>query len=213
MFERFKFRRVAAVWCLFSGMLHAAEQLPTNYLPIPLVRQQTDYSCGAASSAAILKYWGLFSGEETELHSDLETDPKEGTSPSSIVSVLENYGLTVDYQEKFTIPKLRRALKAGKTVILDLQAWRSEDKTAWADLWEDGHYVVAVAVDAKRLYVMDPSTDNHYAYVPLSELVDRWHDYESIDGKVVKNHQAVILAKGKRADKSFRAPREVKYMP
>lgn len=196
-----------------TGVSSAVEKLPARYIPIPLVRQQTDYSCGAASSAAVLKYWGLFSGEETELHSDLETDPKEGTAPSSIVTVLENYGLAVSYEENFTVSKLRRALKAGKSVILDLQAWRTDDKTAWADLWEDGHYVVAVALDAKRLYVMDPSTDNYYAYVPLTELVERWHDYESIDGKMVKNHQAVILARGASPDKSFRAPAQVKYMP
>ncbi len=207
------FRRLILAVCLFAGALDAAEKLPSSFLPIPVIRQQTDYSCGAASSAAVLKYWGLFWGEETDLHSDLETDPKEGTAPSSIVQVLESYGLQVDYQENFTVSKLRRALKAGKTVILDLQAWRSDTKTAWADLWEDGHYVVAVAIDSKRLYVMDPSTENYYAYLPLSELMDRWHDYESVDGKVVKNEQAVILAKGKRADKSFRPPAEVQYMP
>jgi uncharacterized protein len=207
------FLRFAVALGLFSGSLHAAEKLPATYIPIPLVRQQTDYSCGAASSAAVLKYWGLFSGEETDLHADLQTHPKEGTAPSSIVSVLENYGLQVDYEENFTVSRLSRALKAGKSVILDLQAWRSDDKTAWADLWEDGHYVVAVALDAKRLYVMDPSTDDYYAYVPLKELHDRWHDYESIDGKMVKNYQAVILAKGKRPGKTFRAPKQVKYMP
>lgn len=198
---------------LTTGVLSAAERLPANHIPIPLVRQQTNYSCGAASSAAVLKYWGLFSGEETELHSDLGTDPKEGTAPSSIVAVLQSYGLAVSYEENFTVSKLRRALKAGKSVILDLQAWRTDEKTAWANLWEDGHYVVAVALDARRLFVMDPSTDDYYAYVPLTELMDRWHDYESIDGKMVKNHQAVIITKGKRADKSFRAPAQVKYMP
>lgn len=207
------FQRLTLAFFLCAGALQAAEKLPTSFLPIPIVRQETDYSCGAASSAAVLKYWGLFSGEETDLHSDLETHPKEGTAPSSIVTVLESYGLQVDYQENFTVSKLRRALKAGKTIILDLQAWRTDEKTAWADLWEDGHYVVAVAIDSKRLYVMDPSTENYYAYLPLSELMDRWHDYESIDGKMVKNHQAVILAKGKIADKTFRAPKVVKYMP
>lgn len=206
-----------SAWFLLIALttdgLFAAERLPANYIPIPLVRQQTNYSCGAASSAAVLKYWGLFSGEETDLHSKLETDPKEGTAPSSIVAVLESYGLAVRYEEGFTVSKLRRALKAGKSVIVDLQAWRTDEKTAWADLWEDGHYVVAVGLDAKRLYVMDPSTDNYYAYVPLTELMDRWHDYETVDGKMVKNQQAVIVAKGRRADKSFRAPTLVKYMP
>lgn len=35
-------------------------------------------------------------------------------------------------------------------------------------------------MDATHAYVMDPSTPSHYAYLPIAELMERWHDINPI---------------------------------
>lgn len=63
-------------------------------------------------------------------------------------------------------------------MILDVQAWTDAPAPVdWANTWEDGHYVVLVGLHEKNIYLMDPSTGAAYAYVPLREFEDRWHDY------------------------------------
>jgi hypothetical protein len=98
-----------------------------------------------------------------------------------------------------TLEDLRAALKRGETLILDIQAWRdeSEANTPWEDLWEDGHYVVLSAMDSKNAYFMDPSVMGSYAFIPLSELPGRWHDYENRTGPVRRYYQLGILISGK----------------
>jgi predicted double-glycine peptidase len=187
-------------------------KLPALYQPIPLVAQATDYSCGAAASLAVMRYWQVYSGDEKTLYPALETDPKEGTAPDSMVKVLNDYGLDAHFEEKVTIDRLRKELKQGTSVILDLQAWRTDTKTPWKDRWEDGHYVIAVALDDHYLYVMDPSTHGNYAYLPLDELMDRWRDYESRTGTIWRNYQLALFVKGKKADTGFKAPTKLSRM-
>jgi ABC-type bacteriocin/lantibiotic exporter with double-glycine peptidase domain len=85
--------------------------------------------------------------------------------------------LEASYRPGWTIDELRAALKKRQTVILDLQAWQDE-KRDWAKDWDDGHYVVLVGMDRTRAYVMDPSSPAAYAWLPLDELEQRWHDIE-----------------------------------
>lgn len=59
----------------------------------------------------------------------------------------------------------------------------------------DGHYNVLVGYDHENFFLMDPSTQGHYAYIPQSEFIDRWHD---IVGKNTKTERMVILVKGTR---------------
>lgn len=197
----------------FLGVLLATVSvlLPTNYVHHPLVTQETDYSCGAASTLSVLKYWGAFSGNEKDLYKDLQTN-RSGTSPGNIEKVLKDYGLEVSLEENVTERRLRKELKNGTSIILDLQAWRTDPQTSWKDLWDDGHYVVAVAIDKTNLYVMDPSTPGAYAYLPLSELKDRWHDCEGSGGVGVEHQQLAIFAEGSSPDKTYTAPRRVERM-
>lgn len=207
--------RALFLWLVLSASAHATQirQLPDKYVHVPIVRQQTEYSCGAAASLALLRYWKAFDGVEQDLYEDLETDPVAGTDPRSIVAVMKGFGLDARIEEGLSISDLRTALAADQTLIVDLQAWRADTKTSWKDRWEDGHYVVAVAIDKHRLYVMDPSTSKRYAYVPLTELMDRWHDYTDAGGEIWRLHQMAIFVEGENPDKSFRAPKRVSRMP
>jgi uncharacterized protein len=172
-------RALIATWLLviFAGCAH----VPANALPVPAVRQATDYSCGPAALLAVLRYWRKPVACEQDLYAPLQTTPQQGTEPPMLEAVARAHGLDARWRTGVTVDELRAAVAAGTTVILDLQAWRTT-RRAWRDDWDDGHYVVVVAIDDGRLYAMDPSSDTGYAWLPVDELVDRWHDFEDRHG-------------------------------
>jgi uncharacterized protein len=177
----------------------AAPVLPVSLVAAPLIRQATSYSCGAAALLSSLRYWQAYGGSEAGLYPLLETTPKDGTEPPKIAEGARRLGLRVRMRKNATLRDLRSGLHRGETVILDIQAWAdaSEARLSWKDRWEDGHYVVLVGMDDRFAYVMDPSIDGRYGYLPLDELSDRWHDYEDRHGpRQVYNHLAIFV-KGK----------------
>jgi predicted double-glycine peptidase len=151
--------------------------LPDDALPVPIVSQATSYSCGAAALAAILYYWQVSEEGEAELYDRLDTTPQMGTEPEKIVEVARAYGLEASAREGWTVAELQQALQGRQTVIIDLQAWPDEPKD-WSNDWDDGHYVVLIGMDLDRVYVMDPSSPARYAWLPVGELDQRWHDIE-----------------------------------
>ena len=185
-------------WTFFNSPEASEPKLPQKYLPLPIVRQETNYSCGAASLLSILSYWGVFSGEESELYEPLHTTPENGTEPGKIVEVAASFGLQAESKKFTQLHELRRALHKGITVILDIQAWRDASNiTPWKDDWDNGHYVVLIAMDKTAAYFMDPSAGPAYAYMPIQELLERWHDIEDQNGTVEKYYQLAIFIHGK----------------
>lgn len=173
--------------------------MPKDYLPLPLVNQETDYSCGPAALLSVLRYWRAFEGTERDLYAPLETTPKDGTEPQKLVEVAARQGLAAELREGLGVEDLRAALKRGETVIIDFQAWRDEGAPPlpWEDVWEDGHYAVLSAIDEKYAYFMDPVAEGAYAYMPLGELPKRWHDYEDRHGTVNRSYQLGVFLRGK----------------
>ena len=183
-------RALALLIAAASGCAH----LPANALAVPVVEQQTDYSCGPATLTAILRYWQRPVAREQELYASLHTSPKDGTEPFMLEAVARAHGLRAEYRIGATVDDLRAALAAGRTVIVDLQAWRDAPHP-WRDDWDDGHYIVLVAIDGDRLYAMDPSADRGYSWLTLGELEERWHDFEMRDGKRRNlQHMAVFIS-------------------
>jgi predicted double-glycine peptidase len=175
-----------------------APQLPTDALRVPILRQATVYSCGAAALQAVLAYWDVYDGGESKLYGPLACTEADGTEPDSIVRVARQYGLTAELKENQMVKDLQEALAAGTTVILDMQAWRDRTKTPdWTKAWEDGHYVVLVGLDKDFVYLMDPSILGTYAFVTIPEFLDRWHDYEARHGKRREYQHAAIFVRGK----------------
>lgn len=176
-------------------------RLPDSALPVPLVRQAAPFSCGAAVLHSLLQYWNApFDGGETALYPLLGTTERDGTPPDRLVRGAAHFGLTAYLSENMTVDDLRLALERGDTVILDLQAWRAEGSTQpWSSTWEDGHYAVLVALDERHAFFMDPSSSGSYAYIPLSELPDRWHDYEDRLGLVWRTQRLGVIVRGAKA--------------
>jgi predicted double-glycine peptidase len=157
-------------------------RLPANLVGVPIVKQVTDFSCGAAATLAMLRLWRWETYahvEETDLHDALQTTGESGTEPEPIAEYLRVAAhLRAEYRHgDVTLSHLQQAVDRGEPPIVDLQAWRDRDRP-WRETWDAGHYVVLVGYDAERLFVMDPSvlTPGGYAYLPAAELDERWHD-------------------------------------
>lgn len=164
--------------------------LPAGFAAAPLVRQAHSYSCGAAALASVLRYFQVWDGPETKLYRPLGTSPAEGTLPERLAEVARTFGLRARVRQPMTIPALREALHKGRLVILELQAWPNPGAPAvpWASRWDDGHYVVLVALDDQYAYFMDPSTEGRYTYLALAELGPRWHDVNQVRREPLQPH-------------------------
>jgi len=144
---------------------------------------------------ATLVYFGVFDDAESRLDAELGSTPEAGTSVHQIVKVAHRFGLRADARTGLTLDDVRRALAGGAVVIAAVQAWSSAQVTDWRANWEDGHYVVIVGLADDRVYVMDPSVRTGYAYLPRSQFLERWHDYDvEGDRRTVWNRLGIIIA-------------------
>ncbi len=191
-------RTLCAVILSLVAPLASAQQLPSGFLPVPIFRQATDYSCGAASLLAILYYWRVDQDTmETELYRPLGVSRRDGSEPSGILRTARAYGLQAQYfrDGEYSFDRLRGAVARGDTVIVSYQAWLMNPgvNADWAHAWDDGHYSVVVAIDDNFIYLMDPSAGIGYGYIPINEFLTRWHDVEKNRRGQWRRHQRMAI--------------------
>jgi hypothetical protein len=140
-------------------------------------RQSTEYSCGASALQAVLSYWGK-ELDEKDLMDLLHTTPETGTYPEDIVRAARELGFEAEVNENLTIDDLEKSTRKGIPVIVLGQAWRSreEAKRAVTEDWEDGHYVVILAVDNDYVYFEDPYVRMGKGFTPRHTFEDHWHN-------------------------------------
>jgi predicted double-glycine peptidase len=162
-------------------------RLPSDALGVPLVRQQTDFSCGPAALLAILQYWGVDAGaSEEDLYAELDTTPSDGTEMGKLADGAKARGLdAVLSASACSLVDLESALRAGGTAVLNIQAHGDD-----YDDRADGHYVVLVGMDEANVYAMDPSQG--YGYLSREALLDRWKDVAG-DGEVPVDCGSVVI--------------------
>jgi predicted double-glycine peptidase len=186
-------------------------RLREGFLGVPIVQQEEEYSCGPAALLSVLQYWQVSKDSETALYPLLGTT-EDGTKPEMLVAGAKKLGLEASMRSKLGLADLRAALARGETVILNIQAWRAKEDAdkPWKDLWKNGHYVVLLAMDKHFAYVMDPGggAEGQYGYIPLDELLERWHDVEERAGRREESLQLGIFIKGKTpSEPGKRVPR------
>jgi predicted double-glycine peptidase len=167
-----------AIALLGGGALAACAARPTE-LALPDVRQSTGWTCSAAALQAVLAYYGIEERED-RLARALGATPENGAPPEAIVRVARAHGLRAELREGMTVAELARAVAAGAPVLLAIQAWPERRTRSWRELWDDGHYVIVVAVESDRVVVEDPSLLGSRGVLGRAELEERWHD---TDGK------------------------------
>jgi predicted double-glycine peptidase len=168
----------AAVIAISAGLAGGASIWSASgpYLnQVPIVRQATPYTCGAAVMQSILAYYGE-DWHEAALVEELGSDPEQGTDYRRMERFGREHGLTVAVNQHMTIADNRRGVAAGLPVVVAFQAW-GDKPDSYNEGWDDGHYAIVVGLDATNLYFMDPSTVGNYTFIPIPEFEARWHDY------------------------------------
>lgn len=151
------------------------------FLEVPLVRQSTDYSCGAASFLSILGYYG-YDPYEKQIMKTMGTT-LGGTHPSGFEKAAKKFQLKSKLKENMSFDDVRESIKEKIPVIMAIQAWG--DKENYSKEWKDGHYVVAVGFDKDGFFLMDPSQMG-YSYISEKQLEERWHDVDQNKTAVVR---------------------------
>lgn len=159
-------------------------------IPVPLVRQSTNYTCGVAALQAILAFYGEDVREDV-LSKALRAQRNSGTRYRNIAEYARHHGYTVEISKRMSIEKLKEIVYGGQPVICLIQAW-PDKKVDFKTDWKDGHYVIAVGADSDKIIFMDPSTVGHYTYIPTTEFLERWHD---VDGKEKLEHFGMTIWK------------------
>jgi len=167
-----------------------------SHLNVPIIQQSSNFSCGSAALLACLHYWrgeNIGIDHEADLWKPLDISAAAGTEPESMVAVANRFGLYATHMLGMTVEQLRVLLSRGYTVILCLQAWK-QTAVPYSQDWEDGHYVVAVGMDASAVYFMDPAVHTAYASLPITELPKRWHSPDT-DGS--PQYGMAIIVRGR----------------
>ncbi len=155
---------------------HSAQKV-ANLIPVPLVYQSYDYTCGVASLQSILYYYGK-DFRQDELVKALAPDLIEGTNYKRMVDFARSSGFQVNVLTHMSLEDLKKLIDDRKPVIVLIQAW-PDSPVQWRETWSEGHYAVAIGYDGRNIYLMDPSTFGHYTFIPIPEFLDRWHDMDN----------------------------------
>ena len=156
---------------------------------LPSVTQRTDHTCGPAALVAIARHAGLRTDEAT-LARRMRCGP-EGSDPVQLRAVLTELGLPHREARGMRDRDLRQALRAGLAVVLAIQAHG------------EGHWVVAIGVDARGVYVEDPWLGAARGMLTWRELAACWHDVEGRPARPLVRYGLVVTpgssARGCRA--------------
>jgi len=145
---------------------------------------------------SILRYYGAppQGTQEDTLATELGSAPEVGTDYRAIEAYATANGYTVEGGVGLSFDELKAFLDAGKPVFCAIQAWYGETPADWADIWNSGHYVVAVGYDSSRVIFMDPWTLGNYTYIPNDEFLARWHDLDA-DYVTKLSHLGIAISK------------------
>jgi len=141
-------------------------------LNFPPVRQNYSYDCGVAAVQSVLFYYGV-DVQYPSLKKMLKSNVT-GTPIANIKRIFKKYGFRV-IKKEMTIKEIKQYINKEIPVILPLQAWSEDKKIDWEKDWKDGHYVVAIGYDEKKIYFQDPAAI-FKTYLTYEELLKRWHD-------------------------------------
>lgn len=157
----------------------------------PELKQICEYDCGACALESVFMYYGgdIF---EKQIMKVAGTIPKSGTSIKGMLRAIKHFGFEGKLEE-LNIDELKKYIDKKTPVILRLQAWSQHENTDWVKDWKNGHYVVAIGYDDKKIYFEDPWCSER-TYLEYNELLERWHDID-VDSEKYIGCGIVIVGK------------------
>ena len=134
-------------------------------LSIPFHRQDTDYSCGAASLQMLLHHvHGTYPSEEHLMHR-MHVSKEEGTHHDELVRVLREENLHVYVDNESSLQVIEHLIKAEFPVLVHFI-----EPTA-----NEGHYAVVVGFSDSRIYLNDPWSGSGFS-MSRDDFYSRWHN-------------------------------------
>ncbi|OGY43826.1 MAG: hypothetical protein A3B89_00260 [Candidatus Buchananbacteria bacterium RIFCSPHIGHO2_02_FULL_40_13] len=173
-------------------------------LNFPLLRQTYEYDCGAKALHSVLIYYNIDVSEQEVIK--ITKTNKNGTPVEGIIKAAKHFGLKAS-EEILDIGRLKNYTKKKIPVIILLQAWLSSEVKNWRNHWTDGHYVVAIGYDRKKIYFADPYSIR-LTYLTYDELNERWHDIDSSSKKKYYNLGLPIISPGQK----YHNPKEIIHL-
>ena len=163
-------------------------------------RQATEYSCGASALQAVLSYWGR-DVDETELMQLLRTTPEEGTYPEDIVRGARALAFEAEAKTDLTLDEVQQFTANVGPMIALAQVWRSQKGSApsVSEDWDNGHYIVVLAVDKDYVYFQDSYVRMSKAFIPRKTFEEHWH--QVMGGDLKKNPKLIHLGIFVRGEK------------
>jgi ABC-type bacteriocin/lantibiotic exporter with double-glycine peptidase domain len=143
-------------------------------LEFPETRQVFNFDCGSNAMASILVFAGV--EEREDRIALLARTTSNGTSTAGVLRVMRYYALPYRAKQRMKVRALRRGIDAGFPTLLTLQAYR-ESNRPYRELWDDGHWVVAIGYDKRWTLYEDPAS-YHRTWLADEELMERWHDID-----------------------------------
>lgn len=165
----------------------ALTEAANDVLLVPEVAQTSNFSCGAATLMALLRYWGVAKDGETEekLRGPLMTDTQNGTDPSQMTRLARERGLDSHLDAGLNLDMLASLVREGWTVIVEIQAIPSDVRDGVEAEKNGGHYVVVLGMDGSRVTVMDPAfraREGNYGWMDAEEFEGAWLDDTALRG-------------------------------
>ena len=168
-------------------------------VPVPDIAHLMDSSSGLSALLVVCRYFGVGPEDEQDYLRDLSLDTP-WPDPGRLVDAAQGYGLHVDPRCPMSDADLVAFLDAGKPVVVLLQAWGEEgDETpraGYQDIWDDGHWLVAIGYDQDGVYFEDPSLQGIRGYLSFVELGERWHAWGRNQQRVCRFGAAVWKTPG-----------------
>jgi hypothetical protein len=127
-------------------------------LGLPDVRQDSDFSCGAAAAMSVGLFFGVGPATLPEWEKALGTTAEHSTSARAIFEYLTLLGLEVIGRGGLTIADLIEVVRQRKVAICPIDDYHGEQDPKAAD--DYGHWVAVDAVDEEFVIVQDPALEN-----------------------------------------------------
>ena len=99
------------------------------------------------------------------------------------------YGLPHSPPAHVRVADLRWGIDRRYPTILCLQAYRTSNRP-YRELWQDGHWVVAIGYGDGRILFEDPASFCR-TWLAEEELLERWHDLDR--GRKIRQWGCMIL--------------------
>ncbi len=137
----------------------------------PFHKQETKYTCGAASMRMALAFCHIKKSEK-QLAKLLGTNKVRGTWHKSFPMVAEKFRLNHLSMRNATINDLKEYQKKGFVIILCYFYYPEKFD----------HYAVLKNIDAKYIYLWDPDFDDEHKYL-LSYFQKIWKSHQKYDNE------------------------------